>query len=420
MLIILSAIFILLLLSAFFSGSETALTAASRPLMHHMELKGNRRAGVVNRLHAKRERLIGAILLGNNLVNILASALATSVLISLYGEPGVVYATLGMTLLVLIFAEILPKTYAIHHANRTSLAIAPLVNVLVRLLSPITGSINFLVRGILKLFGVDYRADEAYVSSAAELRGAIDLHDGEAATARHEKAMLSSILDLAEVRVGEIMIHRKDVTMVNVDQPTEQIVEEVLSSPFTRIPLWRDQPDNIICVLHVKALFGAVRASRGSLKDLADIDVIRLSAKPWFVPEQTTLFDQLQAFRSRREHFAMVIDEYGSLMGIVTLEDILEEIVGDISDEHDIVMPGVIPGGDGSYVVNGGVTIRDLNRRLNWNLPDEEAATVAGLVLHDSRRIPEVGQVFRFHGLKFEILQRQRQQITSIRITESE
>ncbi|MBT3237964.1 MAG: HlyC/CorC family transporter [Rhodospirillaceae bacterium] len=420
MLIILSAIFVLLLLSAFFSGSETALTAASRPLMHHMEQKGNRRAGLVNRLQAKRERLIGAILLGNNLVNILASALATSMLITLYGEPGVAYATIGMTLLVLVFAEILPKTYAIHHANRMSLAIAPLVNALVMVLSPLTRAINFLVRGILRVFGIDYQANDAYVSSAEELRGAIDLHKGKADTVKHERAMLSSILDLAEVQVGEIMIHRKDVTMVDVEQPTEKIIEEVLSSPFTRIPLWRGQPDNIVCVLHVKALFGAVRTSQGSLKDPADIDVIRLSAKPWFVPEQTTLFDQLQAFRSRREHFALVVDEYGSLMGIVTLEDILEEIVGDISDEHDIVMPGVIPGGDGSYVVNGSVTIRDLNRRFGWKLPDEEAATVAGLILHDSRRIPDIGQVFRFHGLRFEILQRKRQQITSIRITESE
>lgn len=419
MLITLSVILVLLLLSALFSGSETALTAASRPLMHQMEQKGSRRAGLVNRLQAKRERLLGAILLGNNLVNIMASALATSIMITLFGEAGIAYATLSMTLLVLIFAEILPKTYAIHHANRVSLTIAPVVNALVLVLSPLTRAINIIVRGIFALFGVKYRADDAHASSAEELRGAIDLHVGEDRTAIHEKAMLRSILDLAEVQVGEIMIHRKDVTMVDVDQPTEKIVEEVLSSPFTRIPLWRNQPDNIVCVLHVKALFGAVRTSPGTLKDPVDVDVIKLSAKPWFVPEQTSLFDQLQAFRSRREHFAMVVDEYGSLMGIVTLEDILEEIVGDISDEHDIVMPGVIPGGDRSYVVNGNVTIRDLNRRFGWNLPDEEAATVAGLVLHDSRRIPDVGQVFRFHGLRFEILQRQRQQITSIRITAS-
>jgi len=420
MLITLSVILVLLLLSALFSGSETALTAASRPLMHHMEQKGSHRAGMVSRLQAKRERLLGAILLGNNLVNIMASALATSVMITLFGEPGIAYATLSMTLLVLVFSEILPKTYAIHHANRMSLAIAPVVNALVLVLSPLTHAINFMVRGILGLFGVKYRADDAYASSEEELRGAIDLHEGKDRAVIHERAMLRSILDLAEVQVGEIMIHRKDVTMVDVDQPTEKIIEEVLSSPFTRIPLWRGQPDNIVCVLHVKALFGAVRASPGTLKEPVDIDVIRLSAKPWFVPEQTSLLDQLQAFRSRREHFALVVDEYGSLMGIVTLEDILEEIVGDISDEHDIVMPGVIPGGDRSYVVNGNVTIRDLNRRFGWDLPDEEAATVAGLILHDSRRIPDVGQVFMFHGLRFEILQRQRQQITSIRITASE
>ena len=222
MLIILSAIFVLLLLSAFFSGSETALTAASRPLMHHMEQKGNRRAGLVNRLQAKRERLIGAILLGNNLVNILASALSTSMLITLYGEPGVAYATIGMTLLVLVFAEILPKTYAIHHANRMSLAIAPLVNALVMVLSPLTRAINFLVRGILRVFGIDYQANDAYVSSAEELRGAIDLHKGKADTVKHERAMLSSILDLAEVQVSEAYLpeveKREDLTIVESAQ----------------------------------------------------------------------------------------------------------------------------------------------------------------------------------------------------------
>ena len=415
MLEILIAILVLLLLSAFFSGSETALTAASRPLMHQLEANGNLRAKTINRLNEHRDRLIGAILLGNNLVNILASALATSFMITRYGETGVAYATLGMTLLVLIFAEILPKTYAIRNADRMSLAIVPAVNALVFVLAPVTGAIHFLISRVLKLFGM-FHPVNALAFSSEELRGAIELHSDEERAVEHERAMLRSVLDLAEVQVGEIMVHRKDVAMINADQPADKVVEEVLASPFTRIPLWQGQPDNIVGVLHAKALLRAVRAS-GESGGIKDIDVISLAAKPWFIPDQTTLLDQLHAFRKRHEHFALMVDEYGSFMGIVTLEDILEEIVGDISDEHDIDVPGVIQESNGTFTIKGDVTIRDLNREFDWHLPDEEAYTVAGLIMHESRRIPEPGQLFIFHGMKFEILQRQRQQIMLVRVT---
>ena len=415
MLEILIAILVLLLLSAFFSGSETALTAASRPLMHQLEANGNLRAKTINRLNEHRDRLIGAILLGNNLVNILASALATSFMITRYGETGVAYATLGMTLLVLIFAEILPKTYAIRNADRMSLAIVPVVNALVFVLAPVTHAIHFLISRVLKLFGMFHPVD-ALAFSSEELRGAIELHNDEERAVDHERAMLRSVLDLAEVQVGEIMVHRKDVVMINADQPADKVVEEVLASPFTRIPLWQGQPDNIVGVLHAKALLRAVRASSES-GGITDIDVVSLAAKPWFIPDQTTLLDQLHAFRKRHEHFALMVDEYGSFMGIVTLEDILEEIVGDISDEHDIDVPGVIQESNGTFTIKGDVTIRDLNREFDWHLPDEEAYTVAGLIMHESRRIPEPGQLFIFHGMKFEILQRQRQQIMLVRVT---
>ena len=414
MLILLSAILVLLLLSAFFSGSETALTAASRPLIHQLDRTGNRRAGIVKRLQHSSDRLIGTILLGNNLVNILASALATSALITLFGQAGVVYATLGMTLLILIFAEILPKTYAYRNANKVALAIAPIVNVLVTVLSPLTHALQMVVQITLRLLGAKPAAKEGIGPSAEELRGAIELHTGEEGSVKQERAMLRSILDLTEVEVAEIMTHRKNVTTIDADEPAENVVKQVLASPYTRIPLWRGEPDNIVGVIHAKAL---LRAVRGGESTLDDTDVVKLAGRPWFVPESTSLLDQLQAFRKRREHFALVVDEYGTLMGIVTLEDILEEIVGDIADEHDIPVPGVVRQSDGSYVVQGTVTIRDLNRRFEWGLPDEEAATVAGLILHESRRIPEVGQAFIFHGLRFEILRRHRHQITSIRIS---
>ncbi len=407
------AITVLLILSAFFSGSETALTAASRPLMHQLEQSGDHRARIVNRLYEHKERLIGAILLGNNLVNILASALATSMLIVVFGDAGVVYATIGMTLLVLIFSEILPKTYAFKNANQAARAVAPAVNLLVWALTPVTAVINFIVRGIFKAFGGEYHAEEVFGSNTEELRGAIELltdtDDG-----KQERAMLRSVLDLGEVQVGEIMIHRKNVTAIDADLPPDQVVAEVLESPYTRVPLWRDDPDNIVGVLHAKAL---LREMKTRELDLTGLDVTTLAVEPWFIPEQTLLVDQLEAFRHRREHFALVVDEYGSLMGVVTLEDILEEIVGDIDDEHDVSVTGVRSRPDGSYLIDGGVTIRDLNREFEWKLPDEEASTIAGLVLHESRRIPEVGQRFLFHGFRFEIIRRHRHQITSLRVT---
>jgi Mg2+/Co2+ transporter CorB len=416
MLTVIVSIAVLLVLSAFFSGSETALTRASRPLMHQLENKGNERAKTVNKLQEGKGRLIGAILIGNNLVNILASALATSILIAMFGEAGIAYATIIMTALVVMFAEILPKTYALQNADRTALQIAPIIRPLVFVLSPITFATQWMVRITLRIFGIRLHSGEDFISKTDELRGAIDLHQSEEdddKTVQHERAMLRSVLDLAEVEVGEIMVHRKTVAMINADEPAAEIVAEVLASPYTRMPLWRDQPDNVIGVIHAKEVLRAIHQHGGSF----DIDVEALAADAWFVPETTPLLDQLQAFRDRHEHFALVIDEYGSLQGVVTLEDILEEIVGDIADEHDISVPGLRPQSDGSYIVDGSFTIRDLNRQFEWNLPDEEAATIAGLILHESRRIPKVGQAFMYYGLRFDIMRRQRHQITAIRIT---
>jgi len=406
--------FILIVLSGLFSGSETAFTAASRPRMHQLEIKGNRRARVVNRLRDRRDRMIGAILLGNNLVNILASALATSLLISNFGEAGVVYATGAMTVLILIFGEILPKTYAFRNPDSAAITLAPTLRVVVILLAPVSDTLQLLIRGILKLFGIDSREEQQWAATMDELRGAIELHSDRGPTGRQQRAMLRSILDLADVEVEMVMRHRTDVAMIDADLGTGEIVDQALQSPYTRIPLWRNEPDNIIGILHAKALLRAVRAHGGNLEELS-LDTI--VTPPWFIPETTTLLDQLQAFRRRREHFALVVDEYGALMGVVTLEDILEEIVGEISDEHDVVPVGVRLQRDGSYLIDGIVTIRDLNRRFEWRLPDQEAATIAGLVLHEAKVIPEVGQTFIFHGFRFEIMRRQRNQITLIRTT---
>ncbi len=411
---------LLLLLSAFFSGSETAVTAASRPRMQQLEANGNARAAVVNRLRDNNERLIGAILLGNNLVNILASALATSLAIELFAKGGVVYATLIMTLLVLIFSEVMPKTYAINNADRVALAVAPVLRWVVFLFAPVSRAVEVIVRGTLRLMGVTLDPDMSGYSEE-ELRGAIELHQGEEYEIEHERKMLRNILDLADVEIGEIMSPRGSMDTVNADLPAAQVINTVLSSTFTRIPVWRDTPDNIIAIVHAKALVQAVNAQAGKTRSKnAKLDFDTLGSKPWFVPETTSLLDQMHAFRDREEHFALVIDEYGALLGIVTLEDILEEIVGEIIDELDPSSHGPMPGvrqlADGEMIVEGTVTIRDLNREFDWRLPDAEASTIAGLVLFEAQRIPEVGQSFHFHGFRFEILKRERQQITSLRM----
>ncbi|MGE0744846.1 MAG: HlyC/CorC family transporter [Rhodospirillales bacterium] len=409
-----AAVLLLVGASAFFSASETAITAASRARMYQLERAGNRRARLVNRLSEHRERVIGAILLGNNAVNILASALATSALIQMFGDAGVVYATIAMTLLILVFGEVMPKTYALHHSDGVALAASRPLWPLVRLLSPVTHTLLVAIRGVFGLFGVRIATEKELAATPEELRGMIELHRGEGATVRQERAMLRSVLDLDEVGVAQVMRHRRDTMTIDADLGARAIVEQVVASPYSRIPLWRDDPDNIIGVLHARAVLRAVWSHQGGVETL---DVAGMAAEPWFIPESTSLLRQLQSFRQRREHFALVVDEYGSLMGHVTLEDILEEIVGDIADEHDIVPIGVRPQRDGSYLVDGSVTVRDLNRLFEWDLPDDVAATVAGLVIHQARIIPEVNQTFIFHGFRFEVLRRQRNQITSVRVT---
>lgn len=410
------AVFVLLLLSGFFSGSETALTAASRVRLLSKEKEGNKRAAMVNKIREQKDRMIGALLLGNNMVNILASALTTSVMIGLFGEAGVFIATLVMTLLVLIFAEVLPKTYAFHFAEKMAMFIAPVMRVVIFVFAPITEAVTWVVRRVLKLFGVDI--SNVGVGSHIELlRGVIDMHEGPEQETQDQRAMLRSILDLVDVEIEDIMVHRQKVELINIDQSVDKIVKEVLSSQYTRFPLWKGNPDNIVGVIHAKQLLQELMDVDGNINNL---DLTRILMKPWYIPETTTLYDQLQAFRDRKEHFALVVDEYGAFMGIVTLEDILEEIVGDIDDEHDLSMEGVRRLSNGAFIVDGTVTIRDLNREFDWRLPDDEYSTIAGLILYESQMVPDVGQSFIFHDFQMDIVRKQRNQITMVRLTPPE
>jgi Mg2+/Co2+ transporter CorB len=405
-------ILFLLALSGLFSGSETALTAASPARMHRLEAEGVKRAMIVNALLSDRERLIGALLLGNNFANIMASTLATGVLIQLVGEAGVAIATVVMTVMVLIFAEVLPKTYAIAAPERMSMGVAPVIRVLVAVLAPLLGGVQVFVRTTLAVLGLR-KVGEELVSAHEEIRGQIDLHHEAGEVIKHERDMLGGILDLAELEVGELMVHRRNIDAIDADLPATEIVAAALASTHTRIPLYRGESDNIIGIVHAKDLLRALAGAGGHAEAL---DIKAIIKKPWFVPDTTPVREQLNAFLRRRNHFALVVDEYGTLMGLITLEDILEEIVGDITDEYDIGVMGIRPQPDGSVNVDGAVSIRDLNRAMDWNLPDEAATTIAGLVIHEAQMIPEPGQTFAFYGFRFEVLRKQRNQITALKI----
>jgi Mg2+/Co2+ transporter CorB len=407
------AVLFCLFMAFFFSGSETALTASSRGTMLRLAKHGNAGAGIVTRLLESRQRLIGALLIGNNVATIVSSVLATALLHNWFGELGVVYSTIVMTVLVILFCEMLPKTAAITTPERYALAVAlPLARV-VAVLRPVLAAADWLVRKMLSVVGIRVGEAQPLLPGHERLRGAVDLLHSEGSFEKLDRDMLGGLLDLRDLTVADVMIHRTEVITADVGEPPEQVVEVVLKELVTRVPLWRGSPENIVGILHVKDLLRAIQTAGDPKK----IDIMAVARPAWFVPETRSLSEQLKAFRRRRTPLALVVDEYGEFMGIVTLEDILEEIVGDISDEHDVEVPGVRPQPDGSVNVDGAVPIRDLNRAMDWNLPDGAATTIAGLVIHEARSIPEPGQSFTFHGFRFQVLRRNRNRLEALRIT---
>ena len=414
--ILIGSIFGLIILSAFFSGSETSLTSASKPRMHNLARTGKKNAKIFEELFKNKEMLICTILFANNLVNILASAIATKILIELTNNEGILYATIIMTLMILIFGELIPKTLALSKADQFALKIAPFMRILVYILYPLTVTLNFIATTLLKIFGVNYlnfKKEEVSEKREEELRGAIDLHGED--SSKDEKNMLKSILDLDDITVGSIMVPRKDIFSLPSNIQYNELITKLNNSPHSRIPIWEKNPENIIGIFHIRKLI-EIKVDEPKI-----FNIRSLCQKPWFIPESTRLDNQLLEFKRRKEHFSIVVDEYGEFLGIVTLEDIIEEIVGEIDDEHDVLKiskaaEDIKSISGKSYLVKGNVTIRELNKELNINIPVSNASTVAGLVLYESRTIPKKGQVFSFFDLKFEILSKKNNQITLVKI----
>ena len=415
------AILVLLVMSGFFSGSETALTAASRGKLRTAADKGSRGAQRALEITDDNERLIGSVLLGNNVVNILATSLATALLTKLYGQNGVAAATLIMTLLVLIFAEVLPKTYAITNPEKVASKVAAPIGIIVFTFAPIVAAVRFFVRGVLFLFGVRTDPDSHILAVREEIAGALQLGHSEGIVEKEDRDRILGALDLNERAVEEIMLHRSGIEVINADLPPEEILARCLQSKHTRLPLYKDDHENIVGVIHAKDLLRAMHklllGGTVDAKALADFDILSVAMDAYFVPETTTLGDQMREFLRRKTHFALVVDEYGGLQGLITLEDILEEIVGEIADEFDEDETDQIEAtSDGAFIVEGGMTLRDLNRAHDWSLPDEEANTVAGLVIHEAQMIPVEGQVFSFHGFRFEVLEKAENRIAALKI----
>jgi putative hemolysin len=404
----LSALVVLLLLSGFFSGSETALMAVNRYRLSYLARRGDRRAARVRDLVASPDRLISTILLGNNFANTAASALATAIAIAVAGERGTIYATLIMTALLLIFAEIAPKTLAARHPERVSVIVARPIGLLVKLLYPLASAAGALANLVLLNWG----RTKTVVAGVSEedIKGIISLGEEERVIAREKRQMLHGILRLTETTIEDVMIPRTQVVAIDVDMKPREVLEVIRQSGNTRIPVYEGTLDDVVGVLHSKDVFRY-------WDRLDDMDLRSLPRRPLFVPETATLEGLLQAFQDQRQHMAIVIDEYGGVEGIVALEDLLEEIVGDIEDEYDLPRtPQVIELQDGSLLVGGSCPLSFLRRHYGIKLEAEESTTIAGLLLEVTGRIPRAKERIEHAGLSFIVQRARPHRVEQVRI----
>lgn len=402
---------IMICLSALLAATETAITASSPGKIHKLKVEGNRRAELVLKVLKTKEKVIGSLLIGNSLINTICTTIATSLFIDLLGDNGTVVASAVMAFVIIVFAEVVPKAIAVVKAEQLALFASPTIIFFLKLLKPV----NAFLEVVIKIFCFIFRINlNQTVSGTDEVRGVIEHYHQEGNVYKSDRDMLGGILDIRNMTVSEIMTHRSNIIAINIDLSTEEIVRSALvSSPHTRIPLWKENPDNIIGILHMRDLLRALYEKDNDPKRINIKEVISL---PWFISDNALVTQQLHAFRERKSHFACVVDEYGDLQGIITLEDILEEIVGPITDEHDKPLNTIIQKSENEFIINGSETIRDVNRELNWNLPDEDANTIAGLIIHKMERIPNQGETVNMYNLEITISKKIANRIDCVRV----
>ncbi len=396
-------IIFLIFLSAFFSSSETAITSISEDVLQKKVEEKDYSSIKTQKLLRKKELVISGILLGNNLVNILSSAVATNLFIKAFGTVGILYSTITMTTIIFIFAEVLPKIYAIRKAEKLLIFYTPYLNLVLMTLYPINNVIHKIIQYLVKS-----KSQNKHTFNLDRIRGAILLADKEGNMLKDDKLMLESILDLKDREVHEAMIHRKDIFSLNIDLSEKELLEKVKKTNYSRLPIWDKNSENIIGVILVKDLLKIIIESK-------KFSIKKILQKPLFIPETTNLFNQLNVFKEKKKHMAFVVDEYGVLQGLITLEDILEEIVGQIEDEYDVATASQSDL-SGNIYVRGNVSIRDLNRIYNLKFSEDTASTIAGLIINYAKRIPEIGEIFVIDNIILTVSSRSKTRITKVQI----
>ena len=405
-------IFFLLIISGLLSGSETSITSVSKSKIHKLSNRGDARAKKVLKLIEKKNDLVSSILIGNNIINILASVLATALLIKYYGDKGILYSTVVMSALIVIFSEVFPKNYALLRPDRFVLTLSGPLTIFSKLLLPFILFLRFINFIIFKLMRVDTANKVTSKTAREDIRNIINMHEDEGRLLKDESDMLNAILDLKEITVEKIMTHRKNIYSINIEE-TDTFFTKIAKSSFSRIPVWKDNPNNILGLVHAKNVLSNLDEN-GAL----DINKIKENLiKPWFIPETTKAKDQLNEFIKRKEKLAFIVDEYGELMGLISMEDIIEEIVGNIFDEKDFSTIGIRRLENNIFRIRGDVNIRDINRELDIAIPEGSSSTIAGYIIDQTESFPDVGQIFAYDGIIYEIINKNKNQITQIKLT---
>lgn len=401
----------LLLLSGLLSGSETSITSVSKSKIHKLAIRGDKRAQQLLHLIKNKSDFISSLLIGNNFVNILASVLTTAILIKYYGDKGILYSTILMSLLIVIFSEVLPKNYALIRPDRFALAMSKYLIVFSKIITPIMLLVKAINWSFFKIMRIDLENKATSKTAREDIRNIINMHEDEGRLLKDEGDMLNAILDLKEITVEKIMTHRKNIYSIDLNNKNE-FFPRISKSSFSRIPVWKENPNNILGLIHAKNVLT-------NLNDQGQLDITKIKEnliKPWFVPETTKAKDQLNEFIQRKEKLAFVVDEYGELMGLISMEDIIEEIVGNIFDEKDFSTIGIRKIDINTYRIRGDVNIRDINRELDIQIPDTFYSTIAGYIIHETESFPDVGQIFSFGDIRYEIVNKNKNQITQIKM----